>query len=93
MNTADTESEETGLDGNVDVTIVSPGWSPGVSDDVVGLSSGGNTISDSSDGVIKGSTAFLGVHDTTSVSLEDLGVSLNGDGNWSLSNGGKKGLG
>jgi hypothetical protein len=36
--------------------------------------------------MIEAGSAKLGIHDSTSVLLEDSLVSLNGDGNWSLSN-------
>ena len=91
MDTADTSGEPSGLGGDVDVTSISPSWSPGVSDDVVLLSIL-DTISDGGDGVIEGGTALLGVHDSTGVTLEDLGVSFDSDGNWSLSNSGNEGI-
>jgi len=92
LDTADTSSEPSILGGDVDVTSISPSWSPGVSDDVVGLSIL-DSITDGGDGVIKGGSASGGVHDTTGVSLENLGVGFDGDGDWSCSNGGKEGGG
>jgi len=85
LDSADTSSEPSGLGGDVDISSISPSWSPGVSDDVVLLSIF-DTISDSGNGVIEGGSASAGVHDTTGVTLEGLGVSFNGNGNWSLSN-------
>ena len=78
MDTADTSSEHSILGGDVDVTSISPSWSPGVSDDVVRLSIL-DSITDGGDGVIEGGSASGGVHDTTGVSLENLGVSFDGD--------------
>jgi len=49
-----------------------------------------NTISDSGDGVVKVGSALGGVEDTTSVSLEGVGVSLDGDGNNTLLDGSLK---
>jgi len=91
LDTADTSGEPSGLGGDVDVTSISPSWSPGVSDDVVLLSIL-DTVTDGGDGVIEGGTALRGVHDSTSVTLEDLGVSFNSDGNWSLSNSSDEGI-
>lgn len=85
MDSADTSSEPSLLGGDVDVSFISPSWSPGVSDDVVLLSIL-NTISDSGNGVIEGGSASAGVHDTTGVTLEDLGIGFNGNRSWSLSN-------
>ena len=89
MDTADTSSEPSILGGDVDVTSISPSWSPGVSDDVVGLSIL-DSITDGGDGVIKGGSASGGVHDTTGVSLENLGVGFDGDGDWSLGDSSKE---
>ena len=41
--------------------------------------------------MIEVSSAFAGVEDSTSVSLEDGGVSFDGDGGWSLGNGSLQG--
>jgi len=89
LDTADTSSEPSILSGDVDVTTFTPSWSPGVSDDVVRLSIF-NSITDSGDGVIEGGSAGGGVQNTTGVTLESLGVSFDGNGNWSLSNSSKK---
>ena len=87
LDTADTSGS---LDsGDHDVTGVSPAWSPGVSDDVVALSVL-VSISNSGDGVIEVGSALGRVEDTTGVTLEGSGVSFDGDGNWSLSNGGQE---
>jgi len=89
LDTADTSSEPSILGGDVDVTGISPSWSPGVSDDVVRLSVF-LSETNSGDGVIEGGSASGGVHDTTGVSLENFSVGFDGDGNWSLSNSSKK---
>jgi len=83
LDTADTGGSFNG--GDHDVTLISPSWSPGVSDDVVLLSIL-NTISDGGDGVIEVGSASGGVENTTGVTLESHSVGLNGHGNWSLSN-------
>jgi len=92
LDTADTSSEPSILGGDVDVTSISPSWSPGVSDDVVGLSVF-LSESDSGDGVIEGGSASGGVHDSTGVTLEDLGVGFDGNGDWSLIDGSEEGAG
>jgi len=89
LDTADTFSEPSILSGDVNVTTFSPSWSPGVSDDVVGLSVF-SSESDSSDGVIELGSASGGVQDTTGVTLEGLGVGFNSNGNWSLVKSSKK---
>jgi len=89
LDTADTSGEPSVLGGNVDVSFISPSWSPGVSDDVVFLSVL-LSITNSGDGVIEGSSTGRGVHDTTGITLEGSGVGLNGNGSWSLSNSSKK---
>ena len=74
------------LDGSdLDVSLVSPGGSPGVSNDVV-LLSVLSSISNSGDSVVKAGSAGLGVQDTGGVVLEHSLVSLDGDGNWLLVN-------
>jgi len=92
LDTADTSSEPSFLGGDHDVTLISPSWSPGVSDDVVGLSVF-LSITDGGDGVIEGGSASGGVHDTTGISLENFSVGFDGNRDWSLSNGGKEGGG
>lgn len=87
MDTADTSGSFNG--GDHDVTLISPSWSPGVSDDVVLLSIL-NTISDGGDGVIEVGSASGGVENTTGVTLEGHSVGLDGNGNWSLSDGSDK---
>ena len=89
MDTADTSSEPSFLGGDHDVTGISPSWSPGVSDDVVGLSVF-LSITDGGDGVIEGGSASGGVHDTTGVSLENFNIGFDSNGNWSLSNSSKE---
>merc|ERR1712070_833685 len=87
LDTADTGGSFNS--GDHDVTLISPSWSPGVSDDVVLLSIL-NTISDGGDGVIEVGSASGGVENTTSVTLEGHSVGLDGNGNWSLSDGSDK---
>ena len=54
--------------GELDVSVVSPGWSPGVLDEhVVGV------VADSSDGVVGPSSASGVLEDATSVGLEPVG--------------------
>jgi len=89
LDTADTSGEPSLLSGDVDVTTFSPSWSPGVSDDVVGLSVF-LSETDSGDGVIELGSTSRGVQDTTGVTLEDLGVGFNGNGDWSLVDSSKK---
>lgn len=80
LDTADTLSFDS---SDLDVTLVSPGSGPGVTDDVVLFTSLGS-VSDSSDGVVKVGSAGGGVEDTALVLLEDGSVSLNGDGDDTL---------
>ena len=84
LDTADTSSID---GGDLDVSLVSPGWAPGVSNDVVVLSSLGS-VSDGSDGVVEVGSAGWGVEDTAVVHLEDGLVGLDGDGDDSLVEGG-----
>ena len=84
MDTADTLSID---GGDLDVSLVSPGSTPGVSDEVVVLARLGS-ISDSGDGVIEVGSAGSGVEDTTGISLEDKLVGLDGHGDWGEGNGG-----
>ena len=84
MDTADTLASD---GSDLDVSLVSPRGTPGVSDDVVLLSRLGS-VSDGGDGVIELGSAGGGVHDTGGVHLEDGSVGLNGNGSWSLGNGG-----
>jgi len=84
LDTADTGS----WDGSdLDVSLVSPRSGPGVSNDVVVLSTLGS-VSNGSDGVVELGSALSRVEDTTRVHLEDGFVSLNGDGSWLLGDGG-----
>lgn len=80
LDTADTSSVD---GGDLDVSFVSPGWAPGVSNDVVVLSSLGS-VSDGGDGVVKLGSAGWGVENTAVVELEDGLVGLDGDGDDSL---------
>jgi len=71
---------------DLDVSLISPGSSPRVSDNVVVLSVF-SSVTNSSDGVVKAGSAGLGVHNTRGVLLENGLVGLDGDGNWLLVNG------
>ena len=68
------------ITGNIkrhsDVTFFSPGGSPGVSDDGVFFSVAGS-VTNGGDGVIEVVTTFLGVKNTTGVSLEVVVGSIN----------------
>ena len=87
LDTADTGGSFNG--GDHDVTLISPVWSPGVSDDVVRLSVS-VSISDSGDGVIELGSASGGVQDTAGVTLESHLVGFDGDGDWSLGDSSKE---
>jgi len=87
LDTADTGGSFNG--GDHDVTLISPVWSPGVSDDVVRLSVL-VSISDSGDGVIELGSASGGVENTTGVTLESHLVGFDGNRDWSLSDSGKE---
>ena len=84
MDTADTLSFD---GGDLDVSLVSPGSTPGVSDEIIILSVLGS-ISDGSNCVVELGSAEGGVQNTGFVLLEDGFVGLNGHGNWLLGNGG-----
>ena len=84
LDTADTKSVN---GGDLDVSSISPNSSPGVSNEVVVLATLGS-VTNGGDGVVKGGSTELGVHDSGFVLLEDGSVGLNGDGNWCKSNGG-----
>lgn len=84
MDTADTKTID---GGDLDVSLVSPGSTPGVSNEVVLLSVLGS-VTNSGDGVVELGSAELGVHNTGLVLLEDGSVGLNGHGHWLLGNGG-----
>ena len=86
LDTADTEAVN-GTD--LDVSLISPGSTPGVSDEVVFLAVLGS-VTNSGDGVVELGSASGGVHNTRLVGLEHGSVGLNGDGNWLLGNGGLK---
>ena len=84
LDTADTWSVN---GGDLDVSLVSPVLGPGVSDEVVVLATLGS-VSNGGDGVVEVGSAVWGVQNTTRVSLEDELVGLNGNGGWSLGDGG-----
>jgi len=82
------DTADTGSWGNsdLDVTINTPVWSPGVLDKVVFLSVL-SSVTDGKDSVIKGGSTLSRGEDTTGVSLENGLVGLDGNGDWSLGNG------
>ena len=84
LDTADTG---TVLDSDLDVSVVTPGWTPGVLDKVVG-SSVLDSISDGEDTVVEGGSAGSASKDTGGVHLEGGLVGLDGDGDWLLGEGG-----
>ena len=73
----------------LDVTFVTPAASPRVLDEEVVFSTFGS-VSDSEDTVVEGGSALGRGNDTRGVHLEDRLVGLNGDGNWSSSEGSLK---
>lgn len=83
LDTADTSSVN---GGDLNVSLVSPRGSPGVSDDVVVLSALGS-VSNGGNGVIELGSASGGVQNTGGVVLEDSLVGLDGDRNWLLVDG------
>jgi len=72
---------------NLDVSVDTPGWTPGVLDEDV-VSSVIGTVTNSEDTVIELGTASGG-DDTTGVSLENGLVGLDGNGDWVLGDGGE----
>jgi len=88
-DTADTFSA-LGVKGHSDVTGLSPGSSPGVSDDSIVDSTFG-TVTDSGDGVIEVGSISTVVEDTTSVTLEVVVGSIDGNTCWSGSDSGFQG--
>jgi len=71
LDTADAVVEEVlVLSGNVDVSLVSPTSSPGVSDDVVVVAAI-VSIADTGDSVVEGGSASRAVNNTALVALED----------------------
>ena len=88
MDTADSDTWD---GGDLDVTLVTPGSSPGVSDEVVLLSVLGS-VSDGGDGVIELGSAGSGVENTTSVHLEHGSVGLEGHRDWGGGDGGLEGI-
>jgi len=77
LDSADTSAF---LDTESDVAVLSPGFTPGVLDEVV-LNAVVGTVADGEDSVVELISTALG-DDTTSVRLEDSLVSLNGNGDW-----------
>lgn len=81
LATAHTSSVDD-LESNV--TILTPAATPGVLNEVE-LGTVLLTPTDNDDGVVKGGTARVGVgEDTTAVTVEVSGASINGDGDWLL---------
>ena len=73
--------------GNLDVSLISPWGSPGVSNNVVVLSGSWiSSITNSSDSVIKLSSTSSRVQNTWSILLENSSVSFNSDWNWLFCN-------
>ena len=70
---------------DLDVSSISPGGTPGVLDEEV-LLSALSSVSDGEDTVVESGAASAG-DDTGVVSLEDVLVGLDSDGNWSLGEG------
>ena len=84
MDTADSLT----LNGSdLDVSLISPGGSPGVSHEVVLLAVLGS-VTNSGDGVVELGSASGGVEDTGLVLLEDGSIGLNSHGDWLLGDGG-----
>ena len=83
MDTADTGSWG---NSDLDVTINTPVWSPGVLDKVVFLSVL-SSVTNGKDSMVEGGSALSRGKDTTSVGLENGLVGLDGNGDWSLGNG------
>jgi len=84
LDSADTSSFD---GGDLDISHITPASGPGVSDDVVLLSTLGS-VTDSSNSVIKVGSALGGVHDTAVILLEDHLVSLNSDRDDTIIDGG-----
>ena len=76
LDTADTLAID---GGDLDVALITPGGGPGVSDNVVLLTSLGS-VADGGNGVVEAGSTGSGVEDTAGVELEDRLVSLNGNG-------------
>jgi hypothetical protein len=86
LDTADTSGVLDGSDS--DVTLFTPSGGPGVSDDVVVLTSGIiGTPSNGGDGVIELGSALSRVDDTSGVVVEDFLISLDSYGDNTLLNG------
>ena len=84
LDTADTSAI---FDTDLDVSGVSPGCTPRVFDEVV-LNTVLSSVADGKDTVIEVGAAFVSSEDTRVVHLECHLVSLNGDGDWLLVEGG-----
>ena len=88
-----TDSLSRFLGGNSDVSGFSPGGSPGVSDNVV-LLSVLSSVSNGGDGVVESGSRALGLGDNTTGVVHESGLlGIDGDGNWSLLDGGFQGRG
>jgi hypothetical protein len=75
-----------GVKGHSDVTLFSPAGSPGVSDDSV-VNSVLGSVTNGGDGVIEVRSISTVVEDTSSVTLEVVVGSINGNASWSSSDG------
>ena len=83
LDTADTFSCN---GGDLDVSLISPSGTPRVSDDVEVLASFGS-VTDGGDGMIEVVTISTVVEDTSSVTLEVVVGSIDGNASWSLGDG------
>jgi len=88
LDTADSDAWD---GGDLDVSLVTPGSSPGVSDKVVVLSAL-SSVADGGHGVIELGSASGGVENTTGVHLEHGSVGLEGHGHWGGGDGGLEGI-
>ena len=73
-----TDARTTGL-ANLDVTLISPAGTPGVSDQVVASSCWIDSVSHSRNSVVNIGTASSAGDDTRGIRLESRGVGLDGN--------------
>jgi len=88
LDTADTDTWD---GGDLDVSLVTPGGTPGVSNEVVVLA-GLGSVTNGGDGVVELGSARSGVEDTSGVHLEHGSVGLEGHGHWGGGDGGLEGI-
>jgi len=91
LETANTGISALGISEDSEVTFFSPAATPGVLEEPVVFTTV-STISDNEDTVVEGGSAEV-LDDSTEVELESEASGINGNGDWSLSNGGLKGRG